>query len=88
MSNQQNHVTQNNVQQRVNNGGSGAAKLNATTPNGTSVAPPSFVRKQNARDKEKERSEREKLVLWRHPIQTLKYCMYEIVILMQTYRKK
>lgn len=90
MANPQNNATQNNVQQRLNNGngGGGAAKLNATTPNGTSIAPPSFVRKQNARDKEKERADREKLVLWRQPIQTLKYCLLEIVILMQTYRKK
>lgn len=59
----------------------------ATTPNGSSTNQ-SFVRKQNAKDKERERNEREKMVLWRHPILTLTYCCHEIVILLQTYRKK
>lgn len=55
-----------------------------TTPNGSA----SFVRKQSAKDKEKEREERSKITLLRQPIVTLKYFILEIVILIQTYRKK
>lgn len=83
------NTTQNNGQTK-SPGNNASTKLTAaTTPNGSaSSAAPSFVRKQNAKEKERERAERVKIVLWRQPIQTLKYCVYELVILMQTYRKK
>lgn len=93
MSNQQNHnntagTGQNNVQQR--SVGGIASKTLASTSNGSAMTAtaPSFVRKQNAKDKERERADRERLVLWRQPILTAKYCFLEIVILLQTYRKK
>ena len=83
---QQNNNT--NVQKQQNS----STKLNnsnnlATTPNGT-VPSLAAARKQNNRDKEKERSEREQLVLWRHPILTLTYCFYELMIFVQDIRKK
>lgn len=94
MSNQQNHnntagTGQNNVQQRSGGGGI-ATKSLASTSNGSAMTAtaPSFVRKQNAKDKERERADRERLVLWRQPMLTAKYCFLEIVILLQTYRKK
>lgn len=55
-----------------------------TTPNGSA----SFVKKQSPKDKEKEREERSKITLLRQPIVTLKYFIFEVVILIQTYRKK
>lgn len=48
----------------------------------------SFVRKQSAKDREKEKNERAKIVLWRHPILTVKYCTLEVVTLLQTYGRK
>lgn len=48
----------------------------------------SFVRKQSAKDREKERQERAKIVLWRHPILTVKYCTLEVATLLQTYGRK
>lgn len=95
MSNQQNHnntgtgTGQNNVQQRSVGGGIPSKSL-ASTSNGSAMTAtaPSFVRKQNAKDKERERADRERLVLWRQPMLTAKYCFLEIVILLQTYRKK
>lgn len=89
MSNTQPQQTVNNT---VNNRQTSKSNV-PTTPNGSSSSSSSstnqsFVRKQNAKDKERERAEREKLVLWRHPILTLTYCCHEIVILLQTYRKK
>lgn len=72
-------------QQQKTNGGPVKSK-NAASLNGTSN---SFVRKQSsAKDKERERAERERIVLWMHPIQTLRYCLAEITILLQTYGKK
>lgn len=47
-----------------------------------------FVRKQSAKDREKEKNERAKIVLWRHPILTVKYCTLEVVTLLQTYGRK
>lgn len=47
-----------------------------------------FVRKQSAKDREKEKNDRAKLVLWRHPILTVKYCILEVVTLLQTYGRK
>lgn len=55
------------------------------SPNG---AAPAFVRKQSSKDKEKERDEREKIVLWRRPIQTIKYSTLECATLTQIYGKK
>lgn len=47
-----------------------------------------FLRKQSAKDREKEKNERAKIVLWRHPILTVKYCTLEVVTLLQTYGRK
>lgn len=38
--------------------------------------------------KDKDRAEREGLVLWRSPVQTIKFCSLEIIALIQTYSKK
>ena len=43
---------------------------------------------QNKAQKERERAERETLVLWRRPVQTVKYCAWEVQTLMQTSAKK
>lgn len=45
-------------------------------------------KKENGRDREKEQAEREKIVLWRRPIQTTKYCGNETVILLKHYGKQ
>lgn len=79
---------ENSTNQRKSNmeNSSKAAKIGANgSPNGTA---PSFVRKQSAKDKEREKEEREKIVLWRRPIQTMKYCMLECAMLTHIYGKK
>lgn len=43
---------------------------------------------QSKTNKEKERAERETLVIWRRPLQTIKYCTFEIIELLQIYSKK
>ena len=63
--------------------GSLAKSKNSALLNGTTSVP----RKSN-KDKERERAERESLVLWLHPVTTLKYCGNEAVILLQTYGKQ
>lgn len=71
--------------QQKTNGGVTKSK-NAAGLNGTTN---SFVRKQSSpKDKERERAERERIVLWLHPIQTLKFCFAEVAILLQTYGRK
>lgn len=39
-------------------------------------------------DKEREKVERESIVLWYHPIQTVKYSAFESLELLRTYGKK
>ncbi|XP_073834941.1 transport and Golgi organization 5 [Musca autumnalis] len=46
------------------------------------------TKKDNKQLKEKLRAEREALVLWRHPIQTLSYCSLEIIELVMTLGRK
>lgn len=46
------------------------------------------AKKQNAREKEKMLRERERIVLWRRPILTLKYCFLECLALLQYYGNK
>ncbi|XP_059618487.1 vacuole membrane protein 1 isoform X1 [Phlebotomus argentipes] len=77
-----------NQQSTVTSSTSGTSRQNQQkkTPNGTAMD--SFVRKQSARDREKERNERKKIVIWRHPILTSKYCALECMTLMQTYGRK
>lgn len=48
----------------------------------------SVNRKQSARDKERLQQEREKIVIWRRPLQTTKYCFLECGTLLQYYGKK
>lgn len=82
---QQQQQNANSTSVQKTNGGVAKSK-NPTALNGSANA---FVRKQSSpRDKEKERAERERIVLWLHPILTLKYCSAEAVILLQTYGKK
>lgn len=45
-------------------------------------------KKENVRDLVKEQAEREKIVLWRRPIQTSIYCGNESVILLKHYGKQ
>lgn len=45
-------------------------------------------RRPNAKEKERERNERDRLVLWRKPVTTFEYCFREIVFLLQIYWKK
>ncbi|XP_055699412.1 vacuole membrane protein 1 isoform X2 [Phlebotomus papatasi] len=82
---------QNHNQSTVTSSTSGTSRVQnqqqqKKTPNGTAMD--SFVRKQSARDREKERNERKKIVIWRHPILTSKYCALECMTLMQTYGRK
>jgi len=45
------------------------------------------AQKKNQKDKqrERERAERSQLVLWRHPLQTTKYCGLELAALLRTW---
>lgn len=77
---QQKAVAQNN------NGGH--IQKSAKTANGTATGSNGSHSKKKISDKEREKTEREHLVLWYHPIQTIKYSTLEIVELLQTYGKK
>lgn len=57
-------------------------------PQSTNGAAQLIDKKENGRDRAKEQAEREKIVLWRRPIQTSKYCGYETVILLKHYGKQ
>ncbi|XP_054728885.1 vacuole membrane protein 1 [Anastrepha obliqua] len=67
---------------------------NAASPSGgsitTSASAPALTRKksQTKLQKEKERAERETLVLWRRPVQTVRYCGLELVTLVHTSWKR
>lgn len=87
MSNKQLQQQQNANSTAVQKTNGGVTKSkNVTGLNGNAN---SFVRKQQSpKDREKERAERERIVLWFAPVLTLKYCVAESVILLQTYGKK
>lgn len=68
-----------NTKPMMANGNHNTVAANNTTSNSMAA------KKQNARDKEKVQREREKIVLWRRPIQTLKYCTLECCALLQYY---
>lgn len=57
------------------------ANGSALSGNGT------HAKKKNS-DKEREREEREGIVLWYHPIQTIQYSTLESIELLRTYGKK
>lgn len=79
------HQQQQQQTQQKTNGGVAKSKNSANLNGSTN----SFVRKQSTgKDKERERAERERIVLWLHPIQTLRFCFAEVSILLQTYGKK
>lgn len=61
------------------------AQKTAGSHNGTAT---SFIKKQSPKDKEREKEERLKIVLWRRPFQTVKYCMFECTELTQIYGRK
>lgn len=68
-----------------NNGG----PLQKTPPNSAKTANGSTSgSNKRVLDKEREKAERENLVLWYHPIQTIKYSSLETVELLRTYGKK
>lgn len=46
------------------------------------------IAKNNPKDREMERAERERLVLWLHPVKTVKYSTLEAIVLLRTYGKK
>ena len=78
---------------KKSNGGVPWSSNSASTPSGSitsSVSAPALMRKksQTKLQKEKERAERETLVLWRRPVQTVRYCGLEIVTLAQTSGKR
>lgn len=58
------------------------------TANGSASGSNGSHSKKKVSDKEREKAERESLVLWYHPIQTVKYSTLESVELMRTYGKK
>lgn len=83
----------NNIGQRKSNGSATntIGKLNhnnkgSNMANGTTGA--SFVKRQSPKDRERERNERSRIVLWRHPILTIKYSLLESAYLLQTYGRK
>lgn len=60
----------------------------AKTANGSAAGSNGSNSKKKVSDKEREKAERESLVLWYHPIQTIKYSSLEMVELLRTYGKK
>lgn len=67
----------------------GARKDGAPTVNGSNLH--NNIRTKNHAEqqkKEKERLERESLVLWKRPIVTVEYFVREVFILLSTYGKK
>lgn len=78
---------------RKSNGGTPWTSSGASPSGGsitTSVSAPSLLRKksQSKLQKEKERAEREGIVLWRRPVQTVRYCGLELATLVQTNGKR
>lgn len=65
-----------------------ATKQNGSAGNGGGDQAISRARLVRAADRERDRSEREQLVVWRKPLQTLKYCGCEVSLLLQTYWQK
>lgn len=70
------------------NGNHHHATTTATAVPPTNSNSMSVNRKQSARDKERLQQEREKIVIWRRPLQTTKYCFLECGTLLQYYGKK
>lgn len=76
-------------QEKAQNNGGGVAQKSPAKPqkhtaNGTSNS----TQSKSKVDKEKERAERERIVLWYHPVLTLKYSALETVELLRTYGQK
>lgn len=68
---------------------SGARKDGAPTVNGSNVQ--NNIKTKNHAEqqkKEKERQERESLVLWKRPVVTVEYFIREVFMLLSTYGKK
>lgn len=66
--------------------GGGDQAINTTTNRSQqSNAKQQQLTKSKANDRERERTEREQLVLWRQPLQTLKYSGKETLLLLETY---
>lgn len=70
-------------QKALNNG---AQRSPAKTKSNANGSANTQTKKKNDRDRE--RIEREKIVLWCHPLITLKYCALEILELLRTYGAK
>lgn len=71
-------------QKAMNNGGVQRSPTKSKpTANGSAT-----TQTKKKTDKNKERIEREKIVLWCHPVVTLKYCTLEILELLRTYGAK
>lgn len=77
----------NNTQQRAKKSTNTSSSI---TLNGSAATKNSIIshRKPSAKEKERERNERDRLVLWRKPITTFEYCLREIFVLLQIYWKK
>lgn len=71
-------------QQKAHN--NGGIQKSPSKPKNTANGTITQVKKKP--DKEKERAERERIVLWYHPILTVKYSTLESVELLRTYGKK
>ncbi|XP_018578590.1 vacuole membrane protein 1-like, partial [Anoplophora glabripennis] len=77
------------VQRLDNKMTSGARKDGAPTINGSNLQ--NNIRTKNHAEqqkREKERQDRESLVLWKRPIVTVEYFIREVIILLSTYGKK
>lgn len=75
-------------QEKAHNNGGAAQKSTAKPLKNTANGTTNSTQAKSKVDKEKERAERERVVLWYHPVLTLKYSTLEAVELLRTYGQK
>ncbi|XP_064547204.1 vacuole membrane protein 1 [Drosophila montana] len=67
---------------KPNSGGGSSSSSSSSSINKTQLS------KKDKQQKDKERMERAQLVLWRHPMQTSKYCAFELIALLRTWSSR
>lgn len=75
-------------QEKAQNNGGVARKSPSKAVKNTANGTTNSLQSKSKADKEKERTERGRLVLWYHPVLTLKYSSMETVELLRTYGQK
>lgn len=63
-------------------------KQNGSASGGSDQSRAAVKQQTRTVQRERERTEREQLVLWRQPLQTLKFCGCEVALLLNTYWQK